>query len=110
MVKVLLSTLVVTTTRLRALRARTIPIPGQSWSVCSYSSTSLLVYPAQRNGSPAAVSGKTTKPENCFAIQLPLRTHAEGDQVQPVSSGTIISTQDCLQSLVPKAYPTVLTK
>jgi hypothetical protein len=44
--------------------------------------TSFLVRTAQRNGSPAAASDKTTKPQDCFAIQLPLRTHTDGGQVQ----------------------------
>jgi hypothetical protein len=39
---------------------------------------------AQRFGSPAAVMGKSANPKNYFAGKVPLHTHAEGGQVQPM--------------------------
>ena len=39
---------------------------------------------AQRYGSPAADSGEATKPKNHFSGKVPLPTHAEGGQVQPM--------------------------
>jgi len=53
---------------------------------------SLCTFAAQRHGSPAADSGKTTKPKNYFSGKVPLRTHAEGGQVQPVFGGILLMT------------------
>jgi hypothetical protein len=39
---------------------------------------------AQRYGSPAADSGKTTNPNNYFSGKVPPHTHAEGGQVEPM--------------------------